>query len=58
MGPDGSGFPGALGACALAEIMAANRVIAKKIRWNKQESPHIHGGYGRFESPPTGADKF
>jgi len=37
MGPGGSGLPGALGACALARMMDANRKIARKIRWNKQD---------------------
>src|ERR1700687_2648899 len=37
MGPGGSGLPGALGACALARMIDANRKIAGKIRWNKQD---------------------
>src|ERR1700716_2475986 len=36
MGPGGSGLPGALGACALARMMDANRKIAGNIRWNKR----------------------
>src|SRR2546430_15039853 len=35
MGPGGSGLPGALGACALARTMDANRKIAGQTRWNK-----------------------
>src|SRR5437660_8287664 len=35
MGPGGSGLPGALGACALARMMDANRKIAGQTRWNK-----------------------
>src|SRR6266404_3839678 len=34
MGPGGSGLPGALGACALARMMDANRKIAGQTRWN------------------------
>jgi hypothetical protein len=37
MGPGGSGLPGALGAWALARMMDANRKIAGKTRWNKQD---------------------
>src|ERR1700681_3748116 len=37
MGPGGSGLPGALGACALARMIDANRKIAGKTRWNKQD---------------------
>src|SRR5258708_38773289 len=37
MGPGGSGLPGALGACALARMMDANRKITGKTRWNKQD---------------------
>jgi hypothetical protein len=37
MGPGGSGLPGALGAWALARMRDANRKIAGKIRWNKQD---------------------
>src|ERR1700688_3919627 len=37
MGPGGSGLPGALGAWALARMKDANRKIARKIRWNKQD---------------------
>src|ERR1700693_1437903 len=37
IGPGGSGLPGALGAWALARMMDANRKIAGKIRWNKQD---------------------
>src|ERR1700716_1702762 len=36
MGPGGSGLPGALGACAPARMMDANRKIAGNIRWNKR----------------------
>src|ERR1700675_754368 len=36
MGPGGSRLPGALGACAVARMMDANRKIAGKTRWNKQ----------------------
>ena len=35
MGPGGSGLPGALGACALARMMDADRKIAEKTRWDK-----------------------
>src|SRR6266446_7611595 len=35
IGPGGSGLPGALGACALARTMDANRKIAGQTRWNK-----------------------
>src|SRR6266403_1091104 len=34
MGPGGSGLPGALGACALARTMDANRKIAGQTRWD------------------------
>src|SRR6202158_273114 len=37
MGPGGSGLPGALGACALARMIGANRKIAGNTRWNKQD---------------------
>jgi hypothetical protein len=37
MGPGGSGLPGALGACAPARMMDANRKIAGNIRWNKRD---------------------
>src|SRR6266853_4959502 len=37
MGPGGSGLPGALGACALARTMDANRKIAGQTRWNRSE---------------------
>src|ERR1700716_3634441 len=37
IGPGGSGLPGALGACALARMMDANRKIAGNIRWNKRD---------------------
>src|ERR1700682_4252268 len=37
MGPGGSGLPGALGACELARMMDANKTIAGKTRWNKQD---------------------
>src|SRR4030088_2799180 len=38
MGPGGSGLPGALGACALARMMDANRKIAGTTRSNTQDS--------------------
>src|ERR1700686_5555176 len=37
MGPGGSGLPGALGACAVARMMDANRKIGGKTRWNTQD---------------------
>src|SRR6202043_4274611 len=37
MGPGGSGLPGALGACALARMIDANRKIAGQTRWNKRD---------------------
>jgi len=36
MGPGGSGLAGALGACALARMIDANRKIAGQTRWNKR----------------------
>src|SRR5208337_2227678 len=39
MGSGRSGLPGALGACALARVMDANRKIAGNIRSNKQDPP-------------------
>src|SRR6202521_1426522 len=37
-GPGGNGLPGALGACALARMMDANRKIAGTTRSNTQDS--------------------
>jgi hypothetical protein len=48
MGPGGSGLPGALGACALARMMDANRKITGKTRWNKQD-PFLNSQFSILE---------
>jgi len=57
MGPGGSGLPGALGACALARMMDANKTIAGKTRWNKQD-PFLSSQFSVLSSQFSELDVF
>src|SRR5260370_32140855 len=47
-GPGGSGLPGAVGACALARMMDANRKIDGKTRSNKQD-PFLSSQFSQLD---------